>query len=166
LESFDANSKDIECVERPLAPEPKVHPVQVIVIKDGNGLRFLANLLIDLQKADTYAKILPQPEAPSQFAPLQRTKDIATDESARTIVSAYIADIRVTPQKGKVWSQTQAKCPNIKKNTRFSKWLNGSTTSPTSPRIELKLLVLTGTRIFATGIFLNIVTRFDLVQNF
>jgi hypothetical protein len=89
---------------------------------------------------------------------------------ARTFVSAYMSDIRVTPQgnmKGIVWIQSQAKFPNIKKNNGFSEWLNGSTTSPTSPRIELKLLVLTGgTRIFATGIFLNIVTRFDLVQNF
>jgi hypothetical protein len=92
-----------------------------------------------------------------------------TSKSARTFVSAYIADIRVTPQgdmKGKVWIQSQAKFPNIKKNTRFSEWLNRSATSPTSPRIELKLLVLTGTIIFATGIFLNIVTRFNLVQNF
>ena len=169
-ESFDANSEEIEYVERPLAPEPKVHPVQVTVIKDGNGSRFLANLLINLQKVDASAKILPQPEASSQFAPLQRTKDIPNDKSARTFVSAYIADIRVTPQgdmKGKVWIQSQAKFPNIKKNTKFSEWLNGSTESPTSPRIELKLSVLTGgTRIFATGIFLNIVTRFDLVQNF
>ena len=168
-ECFDANSEEIEYVERPLAPEPKVHPVQVTVMKNGNGSRFLANLLINLQKMDTFAKILLQPEAPSHYAPLQRTKDIPNDESARTFVSAYIADIRVTPQgdmKGKVWIQSQAKFPNIKKDTRFSEWLNGSTTSPTSPRIELKLSVLTGTRIFATGIFLNKVTRFDLVQNF
>jgi hypothetical protein len=45
-ESFDSNSEENEYVERPLAPEPKVHPAQVTVIKDGNGLCFLANLLI------------------------------------------------------------------------------------------------------------------------
>jgi hypothetical protein len=47
-ESFDSNSEEIEYVEHPLAPEPRIHPVQVTVIKDGNGLRFLANLLFNL----------------------------------------------------------------------------------------------------------------------
>jgi hypothetical protein len=68
--------------------------------------------------------------------------------------------------KGKVWIQSQAKFLNIKKNTRFSEWFNGSTVSPNSQRLELMLPVLTGTQIIVTGIFLNIVTRFDLVQNF
>jgi hypothetical protein len=43
----------------PLAPEPRIHPVLVTVIKNKNGSRFLANHLINLQKVDTFANILP-----------------------------------------------------------------------------------------------------------
>ena len=168
-ESFDSNSDENEYVERPMAPKAGVHPVQLTVFKDGNVSRFLSNLLINLQKVDRTAKILAHPEASSQYAPLQRTKDIPNDETARRFISAYIAGVRVTPQgdmKGKVWIQSQAKFSNIKKNTAFSEWLNGSTTSPNAPRIELKLSDLPGMRTFATGLFLNIVTRFDLMKNF
>jgi hypothetical protein len=63
---------------------------------------------------------------------------------------------------GKVWIQSQAKFSNIKRNTRFLQWLAGSTTSPIAPHIELFRSILSGTKIVAAGMFLNIVTRQDL----
>jgi hypothetical protein len=65
----------------------------------------------------------------------------------------------------KVWIQSQAKFSKIKRNTKFLQWLAGSTTSPVAPRIELFRSILSGTKIVAAGMFLNIVTRQDLVQN-
>ena len=77
--------------------------------------------------------------------------------------------IKVTPNgnmTGKVWLQSQAKFSNIKLNSYFLKWLAGSTTTPTAPRIKLFRSILSGTKIIPCEIFLNIVTRQELVQNF
>jgi hypothetical protein len=128
----------------------------VTIRNDGNATRFLSNLLINLQYVDESARILPHPEASSKYVPIQRTTDIPTGESARRFVYAYILNVKVTPKgdmKGKVWIQSQAKFSNLK-------------TIPNAPRIELMRSEMHGTMIIATGLFLNVVTRFDLVKNF
>ena len=168
-ESSDTNyeeTDEIEYVQRPAAPKAGVHPVQVKVFNDNNVSRFLSELLINLQKVNRSAAILPHPGAAAQFVPLQHTKDIPNDESAQQFVFAYIAGLKLTAQGdtiGKVWLRSQAKFKNIKRDVRFSDWLDGSTTSP---RIELKLSTLTGTKVIGTGIFLNVIARYDLLENF
>ena len=169
LESLGSNSGKNEVVAHGEAPEPRIHPVLVTIRNDGNATRFLSNLLINLQYVDESARILAHPEASSKFVPIQRTTDIPTDESARRFVYAYILNVKVTPKgdmKGKVWIQSQAKFSNIKRNTRFLQWLDGNPAVPNEPRIELMRSEMQGTTIIATGIFLNVVTRFDLVKNF
>jgi hypothetical protein len=73
-ESEGSKSGNYEVPTYSVAPEPRIHPVMVTVFKDGNGSRFLSNLLIHLQQVDGSAKILPHPEAPSRYVPLQSTK--------------------------------------------------------------------------------------------
>ena len=127
-------------------------------------------MLIILQYVDNSARILPHPDAASQYVvPIQQCTDIPNNTSARQFVEAYILDLCVTTQgdmKGKVWIQSQAKFSNIKRNTNFLNWLTSSTTRPPASRIDFTTSKMQGTTIVATGLFLNIVSRFDLVDNF
>jgi hypothetical protein len=169
LESSGSKSDKNEVVAPDAAPEPGIHPVLVTVFNDGNAARFLSNLLINLQQVDSSARIIAHPEAASKYVPIQRTSDIPTDELARRFVYAYILNIKVTPKgdmKGKVWIQSQAKFSNIKRNTKFLAWLKGNPAIPNAPRIKLMRSAMQGTSAVPTGIFLNIVPRFDLVENF
>jgi hypothetical protein len=168
-ESLDSNSGKNEVAAHGEAPEPRIHPVLVTIRNDGNATRFLSNLLINLQYVDESARILPHPEASSKYVPIQRTTDIPTDESAQRFVYAYILNVKVTPKgdmKEKVWIQSQAKFSNLKRNAKFLEWLDGNPTILNAPRIELLRFEMQGTTIIATGLFLNVVTRFDLVKNF
>jgi hypothetical protein len=45
------------------------HHVLFTVAQDGNAIRFLSNLLINLQAVDTPAKILAHKDAPSEVVP-------------------------------------------------------------------------------------------------
>jgi hypothetical protein len=146
-----------------------VHPVIFTVFKDGNALRFLSDLLIALQAVDSTAKILPHSAADSMYVPLGRTKDIPTDSSAKNFVKAYLADLKMSEKgdmKGKVMIQMQAQFKNLKRNTKFRTWFEGSTVAPLRPVIKLDKTKLKGPRRITAGLFFNVVARHDMTENF
>ena len=147
-------------------PGPRIHPAIFEVMKDGNILRFLSNLIVHLQGVDNTTSLLPTPEA-STVEPFTRTAQIPKDvEEAKVFVKNYVAGLTVTKKgtmKGKVWIQSHAKFVTIKKNKKFLTWLAGT---KTSPRVNLDRMDMDGTSRFSAGFFINVVARYDLTSNF
>ena len=67
--------------------------------------------------------------------------------------------------KGKVMIQTQAHFKNLKRNTKFREWFEGSTVAPLRPVVKLDKTNLSGSRRISAGFF-NVVARHDMAENF
>ena len=168
-ESFDSNAPEIRRTKVPIIAA-RLHHVLFTVAQDGNAIRFLSDLLINLQVVDATAKILAHKDAPSEYVPLGRISEIPTEATAaKNFAKAYLIGLKVTSQgdmKGRVTLQTQAQFKNLKRNIRFRTWLDGSTVAPLRPRIQLDRTELSGSKRVSAGFFFNVVARHDMATNF
>ena len=84
-ESIDSNSAEYS-FGAPSQPGPRIHPAIFVVMKDGNILRFLSNLIVHLQVVDKTSALLPTPEA-TTAEPFSRTAQIPKEVKKRMISS-------------------------------------------------------------------------------
>jgi hypothetical protein len=148
----------------------ETHTVLFTVFQDGNAIRFLSELLMNLLAVDLTTKSLPSMDAHSDYPTRGRNSIFPTNAmDAKNFAKAYMADLKVSSNgdmKGKVLLKTQAKFLTFKKNKTFRKWLDGSTTAPLQSKVLLIKTELTGSVIVSAGFFFNVAPRHDMATNF
>jgi hypothetical protein len=144
-----------------------VHPVNFeVTTNSANPVKFIQELLWNLQTVDPKACIMPQPNAKSGTPVLSTMEELPRGAARlKSIVNEFIAGLSTTAtvMQGKVWIQSIYKLETFKWNGQFKKWLVGSATTP---KIQLDRSTLNAVVRVPVGIFLNTVTRFDLADSF
>jgi hypothetical protein len=109
-------------------------------------------------------------DAHSDYPTLGRNNVFPTNAmDAKNFAKAYLADLKVSlkgDMKGKILLKTQANFPTFKKNKKFRKWLDGSTTAPLRQKVLLIKTELTGSVWVSAGFFFNVAPRHDMAMNF
>jgi hypothetical protein len=146
------------------------HKVLFTVLKDGNAIRFLSELLTNLLLVDVTSKILPTMDAHDAYPVLGRNSVFPTNATdAKSFAKAYLADLKVSSKgdmKGTVLLRTQAHFSTLKKNKNFRNWLDGSIIAPLRPKVLLVKTDMKGSVRVSAGFFFNVVPRHDNATNF